>query len=133
MNIFGSGNVPMKQEKNGTKGLGRGQAIFPAAEMKDESQSTPPPHPTPTPAPASRRPQENVHSRLDSSLLLAGDIHKPPRKTLGPSTPVMADSLVSLKLRNTETTFLTVGIKQPVTYQLTSLPPREKCQLPTTH
>lgn len=40
MNIFGSGNVPMKQEKNGTKGFGRGQAILTAAEMKDESQIT---------------------------------------------------------------------------------------------
>ena len=49
---------------------------------------------------------------------------------VSPSVPMVADSLVSLKLRNTKTTFLTVGIRHPVTYQLISLPPREKCQLP---
>lgn len=49
LNIFGSGNVPMKQEKNGTKGFGRGRAILTAAEREDESQNTL--HPTPNPAP----------------------------------------------------------------------------------
>lgn len=52
LNIFGSGNVPMKQEKNGTRGFGKGQAILTAAEMQDEFQSTLH-HPNPRPHVAS--------------------------------------------------------------------------------
>lgn len=64
LNIFGSGNVPTKQEKNGTKGFGRDQAILTAAEMEDGSQNTL--HPASGPAPiwpkGSARGREPRHS-----------------------------------------------------------------------
>lgn len=47
-----------------------------------------------------------------------------------PTLPHKAHHLISLKMRNTKTTFLNAGARHPGTYQSTSLPPYRK--IPTS-
>lgn len=73
----------MKQEKNGTKGFGRGQAILTAAEMEDKSRAPS--------APPQTQPPRGLRKTHEAELCdsLAHDGMSPPRKTpsVGPPCP----------------------------------------------